>query len=58
MFMLTTVFSQEDAWVYFTAKNNSHSFTMIHLLNAVAKSFDKGNQNIVFRKDIPIDLPI
>src|SRR6187402_500765 len=50
-------FSQEDAWVYFNAKNNSQNYYDNPLLMLSQRAIDRRiNQNIAFdSKDIPID---
>jgi subtilisin family serine protease len=56
--LLTTIaFSQEDAWVYFTAKNNSQAFYDSPLDMLTQRALDRRtNQNIALdSKDIPID---
>jgi hypothetical protein len=56
--LLTTVaFSQEDAWVYFTAKNNSQLYYDSPLKMLSQRALDRRtNQNIALdSKDIPIN---
>ncbi|EIA09066.1 S8 family peptidase [Flavobacterium frigoris] len=57
LFLTTIAFSQEDAWVYFTAKNNSQLYFDSPLEMLSQTALDRRiNQNIVLDlKDIPID---
>lgn len=57
LFLSTMAFSQEDAWVYFTAKNNSQPFFDSPLEMLSQRALDRrANQNIALDlKDIPID---
>ncbi len=57
LLLTITAFSQEDAWVYFTAKNNSQFFYDFPLEMLSQGALDRRTkQNIVLdSKDIPID---
>jgi hypothetical protein len=57
LFLTTIAFSQEDAWVYFTAKNNSQVYYSSPLKMLSQTALDRRtNQNIALdSKDIPID---
>jgi subtilisin family serine protease len=57
LLLTITAFSQEDAWVYFTAKNNSQFFYDFPLEMLSQEALDRRTkQNIVLdSKDIPID---
>ncbi|MFT5072391.1 MAG: subtilisin family serine protease [Chitinophagales bacterium] len=57
LFLTTITFSQEDAWVYFTAKNNSQVYYDAPLTMLSQRSLDRReNQGIELdSKDIPID---
>jgi subtilisin family serine protease len=57
LFLTTIAFSQEDAWVYFTAKNNSQLYYDSPLKMLSQRSLDRRTkQNIALDlKDIPID---
>jgi subtilisin family serine protease len=57
LFLTTIAFSQEDAWVYFTAKTNSQFYYDSPLEMLTQRSLDRrGKQGIELdSKDIPID---
>jgi subtilisin family serine protease len=57
LLLTTFAFSQEDAWVYFTAKNNSQVYYDSPLQMLSQRALDRRtNQNIALDlKDIPID---
>lgn len=57
LFLTTAAFSQEDAWVYFTAKNNSQFYFDSPLEMLSQRALDRrANQNITLDlKDVPID---
>lgn len=57
LFLTTIAFSQQDAWVYFTAKNNSQTYFDSPLEMLSQRALDRRtNQNIdLDLKDVPID---